>query len=165
MLFISPPVSFYRGVFMGGRKLLLSTIAFTVIFQISHMAGAFLDMPYYTDAGMAGVWSKIMMPGPAPPAEFYLLSIFSSMVIGAIFSFGFTLVGHSFASKHAFKADPPHIVGAKYGLFVFALAGFGNLTMPLLFNIPFGLAFSWALQSLVTYVLAGAAAGKILGKK
>ncbi|VVC02183.1 Uncharacterised protein [uncultured archaeon] len=107
-----------------------------------------------------------MMPGPAPPpAEFYGLSILAALVMGAIFAAGFSLVGNAFASRKSFRADKPEMMGAKYGVFVFALAGLSSLTMPLLFNVPFSLALSWTLQSLAICVLAGAATGRLIGRK
>lgn len=151
---------------MNWKNLAFAAVAYAAIGQVIHVLGAMLDMGYYTNPAYASVWSPIMMPGPAPPpAEFYGISILAALVMGAIFAFGFTLVGNALASKKSFRADRAEMLGAKYGLFVFALAGLSSLTMPLLFNVPFGLALSWTLQSLAVCVLAGAATGRLMSRK
>jgi len=147
---------------MNWGKILLAALAYAVIAQAVHIAGAIADMPYYTDPAYFAVWSPVMMPGAAPPpAEFYMLSIGSGIVMGAIFAYGYSLVGKALRGGKSFKAEKPWQTGAKYGLLVFGLAGLSSLTMPMLFNIPFALAFSWSVQALAICLLSGAAVGKI----
>ena len=150
--------------FVDWKKILLAALSYAVIGQAVYFAGAIADMPYYTNPAYSAVWSPIMMPGPAPPpAQFYILSIGSSIVMGAIFAYGYMLVGKAIRGGKSFKAEKPWQTGAKYGLLVFALAGLSNLTLPLLINIPFSLALSWTVQSAAVCLLAGAVAGRING--
>lgn len=147
---------------MDWRKLLLGALSYAVIAQAVHFAGAMADMPYYADPAYSAVWSPVMMPAAEPPpASFYALSIGSGIVMGAIFAYGYSLVGKALRGGKSFKAEKPWRTGAKYGLLVFGLAGLSSLTMPLLFNIPLSLAISWAVQGLFICLLSGAVAGKI----
>ncbi len=150
---------------MDSKKLVLSAIAYAAISQIVHTAGAFLDMSYYTDPANFALWSRLMMPSQGPPgAEFYLLSVVFALIIGLIFTYAYKITRQAFASKRAFRADRYWEVGLKFGLFLFIFTGFtGTLSMYLLFAIPFGLLFSWALQSLVASLAAGVAFARIMG--
>lgn len=151
---------------MDWKKLALSAIAFTVISQITYTLGAFADMPYYANPEYAAVWSKIMMPSQgAPPAEFFALSTSATLALGCVFSYGYSFVVKAFIKDKAFSAEKPWKTGVKYGIFVFALTAPGMLTLPLLVNIPFGLALSWVLQGLAAMLLSGAAAGMVYGRK
>jgi len=148
------------------KNLAFSAIAFTIVSQIIYMAGAFADMPYYTDPAYAAVWSKVMMPSSgSPPTEFFLLTIAANLAMGAIFAYGYSIAVKAFTKDKAFQAEKPWKIGAKYGLFVFALNAMGMLTLPLLVNIPFSLSISWAFQGLAAMLLSGAATGIIYGRK
>jgi hypothetical protein len=151
---------------MRMKNLAFSAIAFMIISQIIYTAGAFADMGYYADPAYAAVWSRLMMPSSgAPPAEFFLLTIMANLIMGAIFAYGYSLVVKAFTKDRAFQAEKPWKTGAKYGFFVFAINAMGVLTLPMLVNVPFALAFSWAVQSLVALPLAGAATGIVVGRK
>jgi|SRR3989344_814634 len=151
---------------MDYKKLLLAAIAYAAVSQIVMSLGAVLvDMPYYADPAYAGVWSRTMMPGQGPPpAEFYILSTVAALVMGAIFASVYPVVMDKLKGVKTFRSEEGWMTGMKYGLVVFLLAGLNMLTLPLLFNIPLALGFSWAAQSLASYLIAGALVGKIYGK-
>jgi hypothetical protein len=151
---------------MNWKNIGIAAVAYALISTVVHAAGAIADMGYYANPVYSAVWSSIMMPGPAPPpAGFYLLSVCASLAMGAIFAYGYSLVCRAFVSNRAFRAEPPWKTGAKYGIFAFALSGLTTLTLPLILNVPSGIALSWTVQSLLAFLLAGAAAGAIFDKK
>jgi hypothetical protein len=150
---------------MDWKKLVLAAFVFAVISQFVHMAGSISDMPYYTDPAYFSLWSPIMMPGPSPPGmEFYTLSILVALASGLIFAYAYLVSKQALALKKAFKSDRYWKVGLKFGVFLFLLTGFtGTLSMYLLFAVPSGLLFSWAVQSLAICLASGMAFAKIIG--
>ncbi len=155
-----------EGINTGLKNIMLSAVAFVILGQAVHTLGAFADMGYYADPSLSGVWSRIMMPSSAPPPfEFYALSAMASLATGLVFAYGYSLVVKAFTKDKAFNAEKPWKTGAKYGLFAFALTAIGTLSVPLLVNLPFALAFSWTIQGLLSMVLSGAATGMIFGRK
>ena len=150
---------------MNWKKLVLAAIAFAVVSQIVHTAGAFADMGYYTDAANAALWSKVMMPGPQPPGiEFYAISIAFSLISGLIFAYAYSITKQAFSLKKSFKSDRYWHVGLKFGLFLFLITSLaGTLSMYLLFAVPSGLLLSWLVQGLVACLATGVAFAKIIG--
>lgn len=150
---------------MDYKKLFLAALAFTAISQVVHMAGAIFDMNYYTDPINFPLWSKLMMPGPAPPGlDFYAVSILFSLITGLIFADAYSMTKHLFTAKKSFKADKYWDVGLKFGLFLFLITCLtGTMTMFLLFAVPFGLLLSWLVQGLVVSLATGVAFAKIIG--
>ncbi len=149
---------------MDWKKLILAAFAFAVISQFVHMAGSISDMPYYTDPAHFSLWSPVMMPSAQPPGmEFYALSILVALASGLIFAYAYAISKSAFVLKKAFKSDRYWKVGLKFGIFLFLLTGFtGTLSMYLLFAVPSGLLFSWAVQSLVICLASGVAFAKIM---
>lgn len=150
---------------MKWKNLFLAAIAFAVISQIVYIAGAVLDMGYYTDTANAALWSKVMMPGPQPPGiEFYIISILVMLVAGFIFAYAYTITKQAFTLKKSFKSDRYWEVGLKFGLFLFLMTSLtGTLSMYLMFAVPSGLLLSWLAQGLVASLAAGVAFAKIIG--
>jgi hypothetical protein len=150
---------------MDKKKLLTAAAAFTIISLAIYMAGAMLDMPYYTDAANARLWSPAMMPSAdaSPPLSFLLLSAASTFLTGILLSYLYSICKNSFNSNKPFKNDKALMVGAKFGLFVFLLLPLGAfLSMYMLLAIPIGLNFSWLAQGLLSSVLGSMAIAKIL---
>ena len=150
---------------MDYKKLFIAAIAFTVISQIVHIAGAFADMNYYTDAANASLWSAIMMPSTsAPGMGFYAVSIFFSLITGLIFADAYSMTKHLFTAKKSFRSDKYWNVGLRFGMFLFMLTALtGTMSMFLTFAVPFALLVSWLAQSLVVSLAAGVAFAKIIG--
>ena len=149
---------------MNWKNLAIAAVAFAILNMIVNTLGAFADMKYYVDPANGALWSKLMMPGPAPPpAEFYLVSIIITFAIGLVYAYTYTITRHAFAGKRSFKADKQWEVGTKFGVFLFLIAVLpGMFSMYLLFAVPAGLVLSWTVQGLVSSVLTGIAFSKII---
>ena len=151
---------------MNYARLFYAAVAFTVISQAVHIAGAMADMGFYTDASNASLWSKLMMATPtsAPGTDFYVLSIFFSAITGLIFADAYSMTKHLFTTKKSFRSDKYWNIGLKFGMFLFMLTALtGAMGMFLTFAVPFGLLVSWLAQSLVISLAAGVAFAKIIG--
>jgi hypothetical protein len=139
-------------------QLVLAAVLYTVIAEIWHTIGAFVGMSYYEDPNYFSVWSKIMMPvaGP-PPAEFY----FYSWLFGLIGALLFVLVYEIL--KSGMPGDKPWRKGMTYGFLVFLVGTIpGYLAMVLLINLPCGLIYYWAVESLLVLLTGGAVVGKLV---
>ncbi len=150
---------------MGPKKLLTAAAAFTIISLAIYTAGAMLDMPHYTEAANASLWSPAMMPsaGASPPLTFFLLSAASTFLTGILLSCLYSASRNWFNSNKPFKNDKALAVGAKFGLFVFLLMPLSTFFFNYLtFAVPMGLNLSWLLQGLASCVLGGMAMAKIL---
>lgn len=151
---------------MNYAKLFYAAVAFTVISQVVHIAGAMADMGYYTDAAYSALWSKLMMATPtsAPGADFYAISIFFSVITGLIFADAYSMTKHLFTAKKSFRSDKYWNIGLKFGMFLFMLTMLtGTMGMFLTFALPFGLLVSWLVQSLAICLASGVAFAKIIG--
>jgi hypothetical protein len=139
-------------------RFLIAAIVFTIISYAINMLGAFADMKYYLNPDYLPVWSKLMMPGPGPPpAEFIYYSLLFTFVIALLFVFVYIRIRPVFKSKSLAKN------GIKYGFGVFLIGVIpGYLSLFLLINLPVGLIVSWTAQSLISYLIAGAAVAKII---
>jgi hypothetical protein len=137
---------------------LVAAVLITAISFLISTAGAYADMSYYMDANYFGVWSKLMMPtaGP-PPVEFTYISIVFSLITALIFCFVYIKIKNVFSTKTTTKA------GLIYGCGVFLIAGIpSTLSLILLINLPLALIISWAVQSLVMYLISGIIAAKLI---
>jgi hypothetical protein len=140
------------------KKLLMITVAMTVIAQVIHTLESILTLGYYMDPAYFGVWSKIMMPtaGP-PPAAFYYYSVTFALVSWAIFGFVYEKLGGAIREKGDIRK------GLKFGMFVFLIAGIPTaLTMYLLINLPSALLATWTLVQLILYLIGGVVAAKLI---
>jgi predicted neutral ceramidase superfamily lipid hydrolase len=134
------------------KNILISAVLFLAVSQIVHQLFAFAGMGYYTDPAYAGVWSKIMMPGPgAPPAEFYYLSIAVGFITALIYVVVYNKIRAAIPGKTLMNK------GLNYGLWIIFILGTvpGYLAMYLLINLPAGLVALWAAESLVIALVGG----------
>lgn len=132
-------------------RVIVAAIVYTIVAQIIHTIGAFLEMGYYYIEEYFPVWSKIMMPtaGP-PPMSFYVYSISFAFVSGLMFALVYAFIKHGLPNKSIVNR------GLIYGVLVFMVAGIPCLlAMYLLINLPLMLLVSWAVQDLVIYLLMG----------
>lgn len=126
------------------RKILLTSVIFTVISFVLHQVEALLTMKYYLMPQYFGVWSKIMMPsnGP-PPASFMITSLIFTFVTGI----SITLI-YYYLRDHLPKETRRRI-------FYFADLMLGTyfvfFTLPvyLMFNVPVGLLVSWFISTFI----------------
>ena len=149
---------------MNWKNLAIAAVAFTILDLVANTVGAIGTMSYYTDPANSALWSKLMMPGPAPPpAEFYLVSIIITFITGLIFAYAYVITRHAFAGKRSFRADRQWEVGAKFGVFLFLISTLpGMVSIYLLFAVPFGLVVGWIVQGFVPNVLTGVIFSKII---
>jgi hypothetical protein len=126
------------------KKVLLTSVIFTVIASVIHQIEAIVMMKYYVDPRYFGIWSKLMMPSAGPPPPQF-------MITSLIFSF---VTGVSVALIYYYLRDHLPPVGLKR-VFYFAdllIATsflFSTLPMYLMFNVPLGLLISWFISSFV----------------
>ena len=150
---------------MDGKKMVMGAVAYAIIAQVVHTLGSIVSMSYYADPALFSMWSKLMMPGNAPPGtEFYLASIAAALVAGAIFTYLYEITRVVFLAraKKDFHGGNPYMPGLKFGAIMFLAVSFtGFLTFVLLFAFPLGLQLEWLLEGLVIFMLWGAALGKI----
>jgi hypothetical protein len=106
------------------KKLLMVTVAMTVIAQVIHTLESILTLDYYMDPAYFGVWSKIMMPtaGP-PPAAFYCYSVTFALVSWAIFGFVYEKLEGAIREKGEIRR------GLKFGILVFLIAGIPTILL------------------------------------
>ena len=139
-------------------KVLLCGFIFAVIAEIIYSVGSFLTMGYYTDPNYLAVWSKIMMPnaGP-PPALFFVYSFIFSIIGGVLIALVYAMVESALKQKSVWQK------GAMYGLLI-SLVGVipGNMVLPLMVNVPWGMATSWAAEGLIINLIAGACIARIM---
>jgi hypothetical protein len=135
---------------MDWKKLVIAALAFVVIAEIVHTAGALVFMGYYADPANFHLWSGIMMPsGGAPGAEFFAASIAVNAVVGAITAWAYMTLHKSIPGKGMSK-------GINYGLLVFLLAAVpGALSSLVLLSVPAGLVVAWMGENLLVYLLGG----------
>lgn len=142
---------------MDWKNIFISAIFFAAISLLIHSAGTIASMDYYTNPAYSALWSPIMMPVAGPPGmEFYVVSFAFSFSIGAIFAAAFSMLRASIPGNDLRK-------GADYGLLLFILVQVPYvLTDYLLLAVPLTLLLSWALESLIVYVLGGLVFSKLL---
>jgi hypothetical protein len=138
-------------------RFLAAAVVFTFVAYIIHMLGAFATMSYYLDSTYFTVWSKIMMPTAGPPStEFTFYSLLFGFIAAVLFVAVYGRVKPLFSGKPLAKA------GMLYGIGVFLVGTLpGSLMLLLLINVPAALVISWALESLVAYLIGGAIVAKI----
>lgn len=139
------------------KKIVISAAVFALLSQVIHTVSAIFTMSYYTNPAYFPLWSKIMMPTAGPPGtEFYVFSIIASFITGLVFAGAYSILGRS-VPESAFGR------GINYGIMLFLIAGVPfTFTTYLLLAVPSALLLAWAFESLVIYVIAGAAFEKIL---
>lgn len=139
------------------KKVLLTSVIFTVIAFVIHQIEAIVMMKYYVDPKYFGIWSKLMMPsaGP-PPAQFMITSLIFTFVTGI----SVTLI------YYYLKDHLP--VERKRRIFYFAdlMAAtsfvFSTLPMYLMFNVPVALLISWFVSNFVILTLGSLVVVKII---
>ncbi len=143
---------------MDWKNLGIASVAYAAISQVVHSFGAMADMPYYTDPGNVGLWSKMLMPGGgAPGLNFTLLAMFISLITGIIFGAAFIVLKQNFKQRAYLNR------GLSFGIFLFILIGVPSfLSIALLFAVPLGLQLSWLTQSLVVSLSGGIAFARLL---
>jgi hypothetical protein len=139
------------------KKLLLTSVIFTVVSFILHQIEAIITMNYYLDPQYFGVWSKAMMPSAGPPPP-------SFMITSLIFSF---VTGVSITLIYYYLKD--HLPkDTKKRIFYFAdlMAGtsflFSTLPMYLMFNVPVGLLVSWFISNFIILTIGSFVMVKII---
>lgn len=139
------------------KKVLLTSVIFTVISFVLHQVEAILTMKYYLMPQYFGIWSKLMMPsfGPPPP-QFMITSLIFTFVTGI----SVTLI------YYYLKDHLP--VERKRRIFYFAdlMAAtsfvFSTLPMYLMFNVPVALLISWFVSNFVILTLGSLVMVKII---
>ncbi len=145
---------------MAGRmnkgKFILTVIGMTLIAQVVHSAGAFLEMGFYRDPQYFPVWSKLMMPGAGPPPpSFYYYSLGLGLMEWGFFLAVFRII------RGGIPSPPGAAKGLFYGVIVFLVGNLGqSLGLGLLVNLPYSLLTLWTLEGLLITLLNGALAGK-----
>jgi hypothetical protein len=143
---------------MNWKRIIIAAIVFAIIAQVIHTIESMLTMDFYMDPAYFDVWSKLMMPtaGP-PPAEFFVASIVSAVIIALIYAVTYDLINKSLPGKTDIKK------GLQYGFLLFMLVQIpGLLGMWLLINLPALLLIYWAISSLVVLLIGGIAIAKIV---
>jgi hypothetical protein len=130
------------------KKILLTSVIFTIISFVIHQIEAVLTMKYYLMPQYFGVWSRVMMPGKGPPPV-------SFMVTSLIFTF---VTGVSVTLIYYYLKDHlPKETGKRIFYFADLMVGtsFVFFTLPtyLMFNVPLGLLVSWFVSSFVILTL------------
>ena len=150
---------------MDSKKLVIGAFAYAVIAQVVHALGSIASMQYYTDPALFSMWSKLMMPGNAPPgAEFYIASIAAALIAGAIYTYLYEITRVVFLAKAKknFKGGNPYMPGLKFGALMFlAVSLTGFMTFVLLFAFPLGLQVEWLIEGFAIFMLWGASLGAI----
>lgn len=139
-------------------RVLIAAIVYTIVAQIIHTIGAFFEMSYYIIPEYFPVWSKVMMPaaGP-PPMSFYVYSLSFGFVSALMFALVYAFVKQGLPDKSRASR------GLIFGVLVFMVAGIPSfLTTYLLINLPLMLLVSWAVQSLVIYLIMGVVTAYII---
>ena len=128
----------------SAKKILLTSIIFTVISFVIRQIEALLTMNYYLMPQYFGAWSKLMMPSAGPPPPMF-------MVTSLIFTF---ITGLSLTLIYYYLKD--HLPsGGKKRVFYFADLMMGTylvfFTLPtyLMFNVPGGLLVSWFISTFI----------------
>lgn len=139
-------------------KVIAAGIVFAIISQVIHMIEAGIYMDYYIDPAYFGLWSKLMMPSAgAPPAEFFITGMIFGTIAGLLYSYVYLTIKGSIMDAN------PWMRGLKFGWLLFLVAGLPMfLTTYLIMAIPFQLNFGWLWSGLLSYLLGGAAIGRIL---
>ncbi len=126
------------------KKVLITSIIYTVIAFIVRQAEAVLTMGYYTDPNYFGVWSKLMMPAAGPPPASFMIT-----------SFVFTFVtGLSLALVYYYIRShlPQNMMQRTFyfaDLMVATSFIFFTLPVYLLFNVPLGLLITWFVTTFI----------------
>ena len=139
-------------------KILLAGVLFAVLAQVIHSIGAFFGMPYFTDPDYLCLWSRIMMPGAGnPPVSFYFISISFSIITGLLFSVVYYVLENHIPEKTTVKR------GLVFGIMLFAVNVIPiMLSTSLIFNVPSGLVWIWALDGLIIDLLGGMLIARVL---
>ena len=143
---------------MKWKRIIIAAIIFTIIAQVLRTVESMLTMDFYMDPEYFGIWSKLMMPtaGP-PPAEFFYVSIISSLIIALIYAAVYDIVKGSMPGKTTIKK------GLQYGIVLFLIVQIpGLLGMYLLVNLPTLLLVYWGISSLVISLIGGIVFAKII---
>lgn len=139
------------------KKLLLTSVIFTVVAFILHQIEAILMMKYYVDPQYFGVWSKVMMPsaGPPPPS-FMITSLIFSFVTGV----SVTLI-YYYLKGHLPKEERKRIL---YFADLMAATSFLFSTLPmyLMFNVPVALLISWFISNFIILTIGSFVMVKII---
>lgn len=141
--------SFQRALFAG--------LLYGIFSQIVHSVSAFFSMGFYTAAEYRHLWSPIMMSeaGP-PPKEFFILSLFFSIVVGVLFSLVYTIIKPSLFGNKSWEK------GFSFGVLLFLLGSIpGYFSMVLLLAIPYTLVWIWAAESLIISLVGGMIVAKV----
>ena len=141
--------SFQRTLFAG--------LLYGIFAQIIHSISAFFSLGFYIAPQYRHLWSPIMMSeaGP-PPKEFFILSIFFSIVVGVLFSLVYTVI------KPSLFGDKNWEKGFSFGVILFLLGGIpGYFSIFLLLAVPYELVWIWAAESLVISLIGGMIVAKV----
>lgn len=126
------------------KKVLLTSVIFTIISFVLHQIEALLTMKYYLMPSYFGVWSKLMMPsnGP-PPVSFMVTSLIFTFVTGVSITFIY----------YYLKDRLPEHKWKRIAYFTDLMIGtyfvFFTLPVYLMFNVPGGLLVSWFISTFV----------------
>ncbi len=139
------------------QRTLLAGLLYGIFAQIIHSVSAFLSMDFYTAEKYRHLWSPIMMSeaGP-PPKEFFILSIFFSIVVGILFSLVYSIIKPALFGNHSWEK------GFSFGVLLFLLGSIpGYFAMVLLLAVPYTLVWIWAAESLVISLVGGMIVAKV----
>jgi len=142
---------------MNAKQIVYSGIIVVVWSEIVNTITAIFTMGYYTNPAYFSIWSKLMMSTSGPPSSsFYIISIAFSLITGLIFAGAYSLLRQAIPGKGLRK-------GLNYGMMLFLIAGVPfTLTTYLLLAVPSMLLVTWAVSSLIVYVLSGITFSKII---
>lgn len=140
------------------EKVFLGSLAYMVIAFVVRQTELLLTMKYYLMHQYFNTWSLVMMPtiGSTPPANFFILSILFSFVIGLILALSYEFVKSLLADGCCQKV-------CRFSCLLMAMfLVFFLLPTYLLFNAPLALLISWFFSQAIICLLTSMVFVKIL---
>lgn len=131
-------------------RLGVTGLLYGILAQFVHTVSAYFSMDYYRDPEYFSIWSRLMMStnGP-PPANFFILSIFFSIIIGIALTLSYLVVEKAL---HGTVTDK----GMCFGILVFLVGVMPQaLTQFLLIRLPVELIWLWAFEGFILSLLGG----------
>jgi len=126
------------------KKVLLSSLVFTIIAFIIRQIEAILTMNYYKMPEYFGLWSKTMMPKAGPPPVSFIIT---SLVFTFATGISLALI-YYYLKDHLPKEEKKRIL---YFADLMIATSFVFFTFPvyLMFNVPLGLLVSWFVSTFI----------------